>query len=231
MPRAAFTQIGKNTPWMSSRDQAWNQPQGEPVGALVAQSSPTFCDPMDWSLPGSSVRGTLQARIPEWVAISFSRGSSPPRDQTWVSCIAVGFFTNWATSGSLDDSSNTAASETPDTHPLSHYEVYDASLNRKILPVLIPQENQGRFYQEKRKVSRFTSVPHHHNTYDLKALFLTAALRSIVVFGKILLRDTCGIYIVQASKWFDKAEQKTKAAFLLYPHLKKTNTQTKKHKF
>ena len=164
-PRAAFTQNGNNTPWMSSRDQAWNQPQGEPVGALVAQSSRTLCDPTDWSLPGSSVHATLQARIPKRVAISFSRVSSPPRDWIWVSCIAVRFFTNWATSGSLDVSNNTAASETPDTHPLFHYEVYDASLNKKILPVLVPQENQGRFYQEKWKGSRFTSAPHHHNTY------------------------------------------------------------------
>ena len=42
----------------------------------VAQSCPTLCDPMDCSLPGSSVHGILQARILEWVAISFSRGSS-----------------------------------------------------------------------------------------------------------------------------------------------------------
>ena len=52
-----------------------------------------FCDPVDCSLPGSSVRGTLQARIWEWVAISFSRGSSPPRDQIHISCMADGFFT------------------------------------------------------------------------------------------------------------------------------------------
>ena len=43
---------------------------------------------MDWSLPGSSVHGIFQARILEWVAISFSRGFSQPRDQTLVSCIA-----------------------------------------------------------------------------------------------------------------------------------------------
>ena len=43
---------------------------------------------MDCSLPGSSVHGILQARIPEWVAISFSRGSSRPRDQTWVSGVS-----------------------------------------------------------------------------------------------------------------------------------------------
>ena len=46
------------------------------------------CDPMDCSLPVSSVHGILQARILEWVAISFSRGSSWPRDRTRVSCIA-----------------------------------------------------------------------------------------------------------------------------------------------
>ena len=53
----------------------------------VTQSCPTLCDPMDCSLPGSSLHGILQARILEWVAISFSRGSSRPRDQTWVSRI------------------------------------------------------------------------------------------------------------------------------------------------
>ena len=54
------------------------------------------CDPMDYSLPGSSVHGILQARILEWVAISFSRGSSLPKNQTQVSCIAGRFFTDWA---------------------------------------------------------------------------------------------------------------------------------------
>ena len=55
---------------------------------LVAQSYPTLCDPMDCSpQPGSSVHGTLQARKLECVAISFSRGSSQPRDQTQGSII------------------------------------------------------------------------------------------------------------------------------------------------
>ena len=54
----------------------------------VAQSCPTLCDPVNWGSPGSSVLGILQARILEWVAISFSRGSSQPRDRTQVSCIA-----------------------------------------------------------------------------------------------------------------------------------------------
>ena len=56
-----------------------------------------FCDPIDCNLPGSSVHGIFQARILEWLAISFSRGSSRPRDQTQVSCIAVRLFTDWGT--------------------------------------------------------------------------------------------------------------------------------------
>ena len=52
---------------------------------------------MDCSLPGSSVHGIFQARILEWVAISSSRGSSWPRDWTWVSRTAGKFFTIWAT--------------------------------------------------------------------------------------------------------------------------------------
>ena len=53
----------------------------------VAQSYPTLCDPMDYSLPGFSLHGILQARVLKWVAISFSRGSSRLRDRTQVSHI------------------------------------------------------------------------------------------------------------------------------------------------
>ena len=63
------------------------------VKVLVTQSHLTLCDTMDCSPPGSSVHGILQARILEWVTIPFSRGSSPPRDQTQVSHIAGRFFT------------------------------------------------------------------------------------------------------------------------------------------
>ena len=73
------------------------------LGSEVAQSCPTLCDPMDCSLPGSTIHGGFQARILEWVAISFSRRSSRPRDWTWVSHMVgiVGIvgrrFTVWAT--------------------------------------------------------------------------------------------------------------------------------------
>ena len=66
----------------------------------VSQSCLTLCDPMDCSRPGSSVRGIFQARILEWLAISFSGGSSQPRDWTRISlvcCIAGRIFTVWAT--------------------------------------------------------------------------------------------------------------------------------------
>ena len=57
----------------------------------------SFCDPLDCSPPGFSAHGILQARILEWIAVSFSRGSSQPRNRTQVSCIAGKFFTDWAT--------------------------------------------------------------------------------------------------------------------------------------
>ena len=63
----------------------------------VAQSCPTLCNSMDCSLPGSSLHGILQARVLEWVAISFSWGSSWPRDQTQVSRIPGRHFNLWAT--------------------------------------------------------------------------------------------------------------------------------------
>ena len=59
------------------------------VCVLVTQLCPTLCNSMDCSSPDSSVHRILQARKLEWVAISFSRGSSPPRDWTLASCIAV----------------------------------------------------------------------------------------------------------------------------------------------
>ena len=66
----------------------------ESVSHLVESNS---WDPTDHSPPGSSVHGFLQARILEWVPIPFSRESSQPRDQTWVSCIGGRCFTIWAT--------------------------------------------------------------------------------------------------------------------------------------
>ena len=56
---------------------------------LITKSCATLCNSMDCSLPGSSVHGISQARIPEWVAISFARGSSWLRDWTYISCTGM----------------------------------------------------------------------------------------------------------------------------------------------
>ena len=62
----------------------------------VAQSYPTLCDPMDCSLPVSSIHGIFQVTVLEWVAISFFRESFWPRDWTQISRIAGRRFTIWA---------------------------------------------------------------------------------------------------------------------------------------
>ena len=71
--------------------EIWNMVQMKSE-VKVAQSCLTLCDPMDYI-----IHGILQARILEWVAFPFSRGSSQPRDRTQVFHIAGGFFTSWAT--------------------------------------------------------------------------------------------------------------------------------------
>ena len=81
--------------WFETNMFYFNYPESESESE-VAQSCPTLFDPMDCSISGFSVHGTFQARVLEWVAISFSRGSSRPRDWIQVSHIAGGFFTVWA---------------------------------------------------------------------------------------------------------------------------------------
>ena len=66
--------------------------KSEKAKVLVTQSCPTLSDLIDYSLPGSSAHGILQARILEWIAFPFARESSKSRDGTQVSCIAGRFF-------------------------------------------------------------------------------------------------------------------------------------------
>ena len=66
-------------------------------GELFPSTGDLSSPGVNCSLPDSSVHGILQARIPEWVAYPFSRGSSQPRNRTGVFCIVGGFFTSWAT--------------------------------------------------------------------------------------------------------------------------------------
>ena len=86
--------------WLTQKQTMVGRVPGDLVSTRVclrAKSLLTLCNPRDCSPPDSSVHGILQARILEWIAFPFSSGSSPPRDQTWISCIAGRFFTNWAT--------------------------------------------------------------------------------------------------------------------------------------
>ena len=74
--------------------------RGKQTKHVKAQSCPTICDPMDCSLRGCSVHGISQARVLEWVALSFSRGSSQPRDWTQVSHITGRRFYHLSHQGS-----------------------------------------------------------------------------------------------------------------------------------
>ena len=78
-------------------DPLWSWLLSPDQGLLVSQLCETLCDSMDHSPPGSPVCGIIQARILKLVAISFSMGSSWPRDWTRISWIAGRFFTIWAT--------------------------------------------------------------------------------------------------------------------------------------
>ena len=73
----------------------WSENESE-----VAQSWPTLWDPMDCSLPGSSIHGIFEARVLEWVAIFFFGGPSQPRDRTLVSCIVGRCFYHLSHQGS-----------------------------------------------------------------------------------------------------------------------------------
>ena len=81
-----------DTPSILRAALQWQHPRKETLKVKLTQLCPTLCDAM-----GYAVHGILQARILEWVAFPFSRGSSQPRDRTQVSCIAGGFFTSWTT--------------------------------------------------------------------------------------------------------------------------------------
>ena len=113
--------------------------------AKSLQLCPTLCDSMDGSPPGSSVHGILQARIPEWAAISFSRGSSQPRDQTcisWGSCFADRFF-------STEPPGKALVNETNHT---------TQSMTTALMPILLLGENL-RVSQSPSPTSTSLSVP------------------------------------------------------------------------
>ena len=101
--RAGIHGVAKIQPWLSDWTELnWTNFAKIKARTIIKSKSYSHShvwlwDPMDCSLPNSSVHGILQARVPEWVSISLPKGSSWPRDQTPVFCIAGRFFINWAT--------------------------------------------------------------------------------------------------------------------------------------
>ena len=95
LPQPSFT-VGGNRNCCSSMANSTEVPQKlellcDPrILLLVAQSRPSLCDPMDCSPRGSSVCGISQARKVKWAAVSYSGGSSWPKDQTPISCVSTG---------------------------------------------------------------------------------------------------------------------------------------------
>ena len=87
------------------------------IHAKSLQSCLILCNPVDCSPPGFSVHGIFQARILKWVAISYYRGSSQPRDQTSVSCIAGGFFTTESSGKAHECPYNSKHGTPKDRHP------------------------------------------------------------------------------------------------------------------
>ena len=83
------------SPWHKNITSPWHLELLQIMCTLSHSVMSNSCNPIGCNLPSSSVHGILQARILEWVAISFSRGSSQPRDWAQVSYIAVRLFTDW----------------------------------------------------------------------------------------------------------------------------------------
>ena len=107
------------------------------VRAELLQSCPTLCDPMDYSLPGSSIHGIFQARILEWIAIVFSGGSSRPRDRTRGSQVSC------AGRQMLDHSGHLGSPDLPSTQVPLHSSLPDHAffqLQTVCLPVSLFQE-------------------------------------------------------------------------------------------
>ena len=88
---SVFSDFGQGHPWDKKKRERESDRENE-----VTQSCSTLCNLVDCSPQGSSVHGVFQARVLEWGAISYSRGSSWPRDRTQVSWIAGRCFTLWA---------------------------------------------------------------------------------------------------------------------------------------
>ena len=123
-----------------------------------------LCDPVDCSPPGSSIHGILQARILEWVAIFFSRGSSRPRDQTQVSRIAGRHFNLWATIKSWLKKKYNIPKKTSNIYLQTVWKKYDKTLLkyiewRSILFSWVGRSNMVKMPTFPKIIFRFNATP------------------------------------------------------------------------
>ena len=138
----------------------------------VTQLCLTLYNSMDCSLPGSSVRGIFQARVLEWVAISFFRGSSWPRDWTQVSCITDKFFTSRATREAA-----------PIYIPTSSVEGFFFSTHS--LSLIIGRHFSDGYPDLHEVVSHCSFYLHSSNIYWYRASFHVAVSHLYVFFGEM----------------------------------------------
>ena len=150
------------------------------VHVLVIQSCPTLCDSMDCSPPGSSVYGISQARLLEWVAVSFSRESSGPRDWTQVSCIAGKFFTIEATREALYDCLNCVyVKGKTKKFELSIGRIISNFCNHNFSKIL----NLGFFFMEKRIFIKVWSTLQSLHNVQTQYAFSSLSKNKIVPFS------------------------------------------------
>ena len=121
---------------------------------LVTQTCLTLIDPMGCSLSGSSVCGILQARILVWVSIPFSRGSSRPRDWTWISRCAGRFLAIWATRGALIEVVTKPFGCRGESNQTCLWEAKKASLHRGCEAVTSLEEWVGLCQVERREIRK-----------------------------------------------------------------------------
>ena len=148
----------------------------------------TLLQPMNCSPMGSSVHRIFQAGILEWVAISFSRGFSPPRNQTHISCIAGGFFTT----------------EPPEKPPKCIDYVYTAYKQPKITKVNCLKTHELRISilaLPSAGIFHISSV-HWHN-FSIRQQCVTSLVLPMVCFACIIYTDILGMFSTDGKIWVD----------------------------
>ena len=155
------------------------------------------CEPIDCSLPTSSVHRVLQARKLEWVAISFSRGCSQPRDQIQVSCIAVSLFTDWATREALMVISLSKLRQIVKEREAWHAEVHGVTKNQMRLSDWTTTATTWiyfKFFEEPPYC--FPQWLHHSHQQCIRVpIFSTLSPNTIILWGFLIVAILTGVML------------------------------------